>query len=192
MVSPHNRRDFLAYSAQTVGALPTLLGSSWLFAADVPAFASGLEFKHLRPQDQSILAVLLPIALGVELDPKRPEDQQLLAQTMKGLDHVIDQLSERHREDLMLLLSLLSMPVTRAVLGVWSKWENASRDEVLIFLDRWERNVLSLKRFGYQSLVQLMECAFYAVRGHSAKVEYPDIPASIQPLLKRFARRSAP
>src|SRR6478736_414814 len=88
---------------------PAALSSSWLLAADAPGFMSKLSFKHLRPQDQSILSVLLPIALGVELNPSHPGDQKLLEQTMKALDHVIDQLSERSREDLMLLLTLLSM-----------------------------------------------------------------------------------
>lgn len=187
MVSPHSRRVFLTYSVQTLGALPTLMGSPWLLAADTPAFAADVTFKHLRPQDHQVLVILLPMALGVELNPAQPDDQKLLLQTLKGMDHIIDQLSERNREDLMLLLNLLSMPLTRALLGLWTKWEKASRDEVESFLDQWERSALSLKRFGYQSLVQLMEFAFYGVRGNTERIRYPDVPASIQPFLRRFA-----
>jgi len=187
MVCPHSRRVFLTYGVQTLGALPTLIGAPWLLAAEAAEFASDVTFKHLRPQDSSVLLVLLPIALGVELDPAKPEDHKTLVLTLKGLDHMIDQLSERNRDDLMLLLNLLSMPLTRTLLGLWTKWEKAPRDEVEGFLNQWERSTLSLKRFGYQSLVQLMEFAFYGVKANTLAIRYPDVPAAIQPFLRRFS-----
>ncbi len=187
MDSPYSRRVFLTHSAQTLGALPTLLSSPWLLAADTPDIAPGVTFKHLRPEDNSILVILLPIALGVELNPLQPDDQKILVLTLKGMDHIIDQLSDRNRDDLMLLLNLLSMPLTRTLLGLWTKWEKASRDEVVGFLDQWERSALSLKRVGYQSLVQLMEFAFYGVRANTKNIRYPDVPAVMQPFLRRFS-----
>jgi hypothetical protein len=176
MVSPHNRRVFLAYSAQTVGALPTFLVPSWALADDAPHFSTDLKFKHLRPDDISILAKLLPIALGVELDLRFADDQKMLEQTLVGLDHLVDQLSTRKRENFMLLLTFLSMPLTRSILGLWTRWDQATRDEVVNFLDRWEKSALSLRRFGYQSLMQLMESAFHSVRGNTIAVGYPDVP----------------
>ncbi len=187
MVSPHNRRVFLTYSAQSLVAMPTLLSSPWLLAEDLPDIAQDVTFKHLRPEYNKVLSVLLPIAVGVELNPSEAEDQKILVLTLKGLDHLIDCLSERNREDLMLLLDLLSMPLTRTLLGLWTKWEKASRDEVEGFLDQWERSALSLKRFGYQSLVQLMEYSFYGLPNNTVAIRYPDVPAAIQPFLRRFS-----
>ncbi len=187
MVSPHNRRVFLTYSAQSLVAMPTLLSSPWLLAEDLPDIAQGVTFKHLRPEYNKVLSVLLPIAIGVELNPSEIEDQKILVLTLKGLDHLIDCLSERNREDLMLLMDLLSMPLTRTLLGLWTKWEKASRDEVEGFLDQWERSALSLKRFGYQSLVQLMEYSFYGLPKNTVAIRYPDVPAAIQPFLRRFS-----
>ncbi len=187
MVSPHNRRVFLTYSAQSLVAMPTLLSSPWLLAEDLPDIAQDVTFKHLRPEYNKVLSVLLPIAVGVELNPSEAEDQKILVLTLKGLDHLIDCLSERNREDLMLLLDLLSMPLTRTLLGLWTKWEKASRDEVEGFLDQWERSALSLKRFGYQSLVQLMEYSFYGLPNNTMAIRYPDVPAAIQPFLRRFS-----
>ncbi len=187
MVSPHNRRVFLTYSAQSLVAMPTLLSSPWLLAEDLPDIAQDVTFKHLRPEYNKVLSVLLPIAIGVELNPSEAEDQKILVLTLKGLDHLIDCLSERNREDLMLLMDLLSMPLTRTLLGLWTKWEKASRDEVEGFLDQWERSALSLKRFGYQSLVQLMEYSFYGLPKNTVAIRYPDVPAAIQPFLRRFS-----
>ncbi len=187
MVSPHSRRVFLTYSAQSLVAMPTLLSSPWLLAEDLPDIAQDVTFKHLRPEYNKVLSVLLPIAIGVELNPSEAEDQKILVLTLKGLDHLIDCLSERNREDLMLLMDLLSMPLTRTLLGLWTKWEKASRDEVEGFLDQWERSALSLKRFGYQSLVQLMEYSFYGLPKNAVAIRYPDVPAAIQPFQRRFS-----
>ncbi|WP_141733038.1 hypothetical protein [Oligoflexus tunisiensis] len=187
MDTPHSRRVFLTYSAQTLVAVPTLVSSPWLLAADAPDFVQDVTFKHLRPSDHKVLVVLLPAALGVDLDPDHPEDQKLLRLTLKGLDHVIDCLSERSRQDLMLLLDLLSMPLTRALLGLWTRWDKAPRAEVEEFLNQWERSSISLKRFGYQSLVQILEFAFYGVRANTVALRYPDVPAAIQPFLRRFS-----
>jgi hypothetical protein len=104
------------------------------------------------------------------------------------LDRLIDCLSERNREDLLLLLDLLSMPLTRTLLGLWIKWEKTSREEVEGFLDQWERSTMSLKRFGYQSLMQLMEFAFYGQPERTAPLRYPGPPGPIQPFLKRFQK----
>jgi hypothetical protein len=186
MVSPHTRRVFLTYSAQSLVAMPTLLTSPWLLAEDVPDPAADVTFKYLRPHYNRVLSILMPVALGVEMNPLDPEDQKLMVLTLKGLDHLIDCLSERNREDLLLLLDLLSMPVTRTLLGLWSKWEKASREEVEGFLDQWERSTMSLKRFGYQSLMQLMEFAFYGQPEHTVAIRYPGPPLAIQPFLKRF------
>jgi hypothetical protein len=188
MVSPHTRRVFLTYSAQSLVAMPTLLTSPWLLAEDLPDPAAGMTFIHLRPHYNKMLSILMPRALGVELDPADPDDQKLMALTLKGLDHLIDCLSERNREDLLLLLDLLSMPLTRTLLGLWTKWEKTSRDEVEGFLYEWERSTISLKRFGYQSLMQLMEFAFYGQSEHTAPLRYPGPPAAFQPFLKRFQK----
>lgn len=187
MVSPHTRRVFLTYSAQSLVAMPTLLSSPWLLAEDLPDIAQDVTFKHLRPEYNKVLSVLLPMAIGVELNPAEPEDKKILVLTLKGLDHLIDCLSERNREDLMLLLNLLSMPLTRTLLGLWTKWDKASRDEVEGFLDQWERSAISLKRFGYQSLVQLMEFSFYGLPQNTVAIRYPEVPAAIQPFLRRFS-----
>lgn len=187
MVSPHTRRVFLTYSAQSLVAMPTLLSSPWLLAEDLPDIAQDVTFKHLRPEYNKVLSVLLPMTLGVELNPAEPEDQRILLLTLKGLDHLIDCLSDRNREDLMLLLNLLSMPLTRTLLGLWTKWEKASRDEVEGFLSQWERSSISLKRFGYQSLVQLMEFAFYGQHDNTIAVRYPGVPTAIQPFLRRYS-----
>jgi hypothetical protein len=186
MVSPHNRRVFLTCSAQSLLAMPTFLSSPWLLAEDVPDPAAGVTFLHLRPHSNKMLSILMPMALGVELNPSDPEDQKLLVLTLKRLDQLIDCFSERNREDLLLLLDLLSMPLTRRLLGLWTKWEKASREEVQGFLDQWERSTMSLKRFGYQSLMQLLEFAFYGQPEHTVAIGYPGPPAAIQPFLKRF------
>jgi hypothetical protein len=187
MVTPHTRRVFLTYGAQSLVAMPTLLSAPWLLADEGPDLAQDVTFKHLQPEYNKVLVILLPMALGVELNPAEPKDQRILTLTLQGLDQLIDKLSERNREDLLLLLNLLSMPLTRILLGLWTKWEKASRDEVEGFLSEWERSAISLKRFGYQSLVQLMEFAYYGVPENTATIRYPDVPAAIQPFLRRFS-----
>jgi hypothetical protein len=188
MVSPYSRRVFLTYSAQTLGSLPTLIAGPWIPAAEAAEFAA--TFKHLRPEDIAVLLALLPIALGVGLDPAKPEDRKTLVLTLQGLDHIIDQLPERNRDDLMLLLNLLSMPLARTLLGgLLSKKEKAPRVETEGVLDQWERTTISLKRFGYQSLVQLMEFVFDGVKAKALTIRYPAVPPTIEPLLRRFSAK---
>jgi hypothetical protein len=123
----------------------------------------------------------------VELNPESPEDQKILRLTLKGIDHVIDTLGERNRQDMLLLLDLLSMPLARTLLGLWTRWDKAPRAEVEGFLDQWERSSIRFKRFGYQALVQVLEFAYYGVHANIHALRIPEVPAAIQPFLQRFS-----
>lgn len=181
----HNpsRRAFLGES------LLSLTGLSWLGQAEAAdpmaetGFIADSRCIFLGEQEQQVIAAILPVALGIPFDFRQAKDLQLAQQTLLQLDRLIGLLSPRNRSDLLLLLNLLSMRWTRRLLGMWSPWERAKASDVDHFLSSWQQSSLSLKRFGYQSLMQLLDFAYYGQKAGQTQASYPGVPLVIRPFL---------
>ena len=76
------------------------------------------------------------------------------------------------------MLDLLSMGITRGPMtGIWGRFENASTEQILVFLVRWRDSRLALLREGHAALTQLLLMAWYALPATWDSIEYPGPPA---------------
>ncbi|WP_137804888.1 twin-arginine translocation pathway signal protein [Pseudomonas sp. G(2018)] len=168
-----SRRGLLKFSLGASAFLATAgLGASLSgCSSNIPASS----FAALRSGDLLFLRALIPVmldgAVAVEQMPSAVEG------TLKSLDLSLDHLSPEMLKLTRQLFDVLGMAVTRGPLtGIWGSWENASRDEIRHFLDRWENSSLSLLRMGHSSLLQLVMMAWYGRKESWVHCGYPGPP----------------
>jgi hypothetical protein len=169
-----SRRGLLKFSLGASAFLATAgLGAS-LSGCSSSTAANG--FTVLRDGDLLFLRALIPVmlagAVGSEGMPVAVDG------TLKSLDYNLDHLSPEMLKLTRQLFDVLAMAVTRGPLtGIWGSWENASANDMRVFLNRWENSSLSLLRMGHSSLLQLVMMAWYGRKESWAHCGYPGPPA---------------
>ncbi len=168
-----SRRGLLQLSVGATAFLATAgLGAS------LSGCSSGLPangFAVLRSADLLFLRALIPVMLegGVAAE----QMPQALEGTLKTLDTGLAHLSPEMLKLTRQLFDVLAMAVTRGPLtGIWGSWENASPEQMRLFLRRWENSSLSLLRMGHSSLQQMVMMAWYSRRESWAHCGYPGPP----------------
>ncbi|HSC84717.1 MAG TPA: twin-arginine translocation pathway signal protein [Pseudomonas sp.] len=151
----------------TAGATATLSGCS----SATPA--SG--YAVLRLSDLPFLRALIPVVLqGAVAADGMPA---AIATTLKGMDRSLNSVSPELLKLTQQLFDVLGMAVTRGPLtGIWGSWDNASPAEVRHFLNRWQNSSLDLLRMGHNSLLQMVQMAWYAQPESWGHCGYPGPP----------------
>jgi hypothetical protein len=168
-----SRRGLLKFSLGATAFLTTAgLGAS-LSGCSSSVSANG--FVTLRSGDLLFLRALIPVMLdGAVTSERMPE---AVEGTLKSLDYNLAHLSPEMLKLTQQLFDVLGMAVTRGPLtGIWGSWENASADDIRLFLNRWENSSLSLLRMGHSSLLQLVMMAWYGRKESWAHCGYPGPP----------------
>jgi hypothetical protein len=168
-----SRRGLLKFSLGATAFLTTAgLGAS-LSGCSSSVSANG--FVTLRSGDLLFLRALIPVMLdGAVTSERMPE---AVEGTLKSLDYNLAHLSPEMLKLTQQLFDVLGMAVTRGPLtGIWGSWENASADDIRLFLNRWENSSLSLLRMGHSSLLQLLMMAWYGRKESWAHCGYPGPP----------------
>jgi hypothetical protein len=176
-----SRRQFVRLGASSVFLLQAAL-SPW----KLWGMMQGEErnWSVLRTKDIEVLRKIIPEVVGWG-DLKADDAELYLHMTLRRLDQLLGDLADASRGDLILLLDLLQFPVSRMFLGLWSSWDKARGEDVRAFLESWEQSWLTLKRFGYQSLVQLIHFAWYGTEAGQKRSGYPGPSATIRAFLSR-------
>lgn len=168
-----SRRGLLKFSLGATAFLATAgLGAS-LSGCSSSVPANG--FITLRSGDLLFLRALIPVMLeGAVTTERMPE---AVEGTLKSLDYNLAHLSPEMLKLTQQLFDVLGMAVTHGPLtGIWGSWENASADDIRLFLNRWENSSLSLLRMGHSSLLQLVMMAWYGRKESWAHCGYPGPP----------------
>ena len=159
-----------------------LFGSAFLATAGVTASLSGCSasvpasgLATLRSSDLPFLRALIPVVLAGAV--KAEAMPAAVEKTIAGIDFSLTRFSPAMLTLTVQLFDVLSMAVTRGPLtGIWGSWENASRDDITHFLERWQNSSLSLLRMGHASLLQLVMMAWYGRPESWAHCGYPGPP----------------
>lgn len=164
------RRTFL-----TVGlaGAATLAAAGWLASAlRTPSRSRGLD-----EEAREIIAAIVPVMLEGAL-PGGPADREAaLNETVAGVDRAIQGLAPAARTELGQLFALLALaPARRALAGVASPWERATRGEIDAFLEAWRSSGWTLKRSAYDALHQIILAAWYGNPRSWAGIGYPGPP----------------
>ncbi|UAW98278.1 twin-arginine translocation pathway signal protein [Halopseudomonas nanhaiensis] len=168
-----SRRELLKLGAcaslvlSTAGLTATLSGCSSSQAAN--------DFAVLRDSDLPVLRALFPAIVGSH--PALQADGTALELAVRQLDTTLDSTSPAVQRDVLDLLGMLSLPVTRGPLtGIWGSWDSASPDALQRFLERWQNSRLDMLRQGYKALCQLLLMSWYALPQSWAETGYPGPP----------------
>ena len=137
--------------------------------------------RYLRARDLSVLEKILPVAVGLERETEHRTDVHT---AITSLDRLLVKLSVRNRNKLLTLLDLLSFAPARILLGLWPTWAEANRNEIDAMLKDWQGSRLQTKRLAYQSLVQVLQFAWYSSPVVTHELGYPGPPEAIRPFLK--------
>ncbi|MBB2496898.1 twin-arginine translocation pathway signal protein [Aquipseudomonas ullengensis] len=159
-----------------------LFGTAVLATAGVTASLSGCSsatpasgYAVLRLSDLPFLRALIPVVLEGAV----PADAMAatIEATLKGMDRSLHAVSPELLKLTQQLFDVLGMAVTRGPLtGIWGAWDNASREDVLHFLERWQNSSLNLLRMGHTSLLQMVQMAWYAQPASWGHCGYPGPP----------------
>jgi hypothetical protein len=165
-----NRRQLLKYGVAGALAL-TAAGIARGRASDRPGNGGELP-TVLDADDRGVLAAIAPALLaGIELGPARREA------VVGSVDRAAAGLPPHLQREVLQLLALLgSWPGRRWIAGVASPWADASRAEVVAFLERWRSSRSALAQQGYQALHDLVFAAWYARAESWPGIGYPGPP----------------
>ncbi|GGE36561.1 hypothetical protein GCM10007421_08010 [Halopseudomonas oceani] len=129
----------------------------------------------LRESDLPLLAALFPAAVGPH--PAFSENSNAIELAIAQLDHSLHYSSPFVQSEVLNLLGMLSMPLTRGPLtGIWGDLAKASPAQLEAFLLRWRDSRFDMLRKGHKSLLQLLHMAWYATPQSWAAVGYPGPP----------------
>ena len=168
-----SRRELLKLGAgaslalTTVGMTATLTGCS--------SSQAGSDYAVLCESDLPVLKALFPAVVGNH--PALRTDEAALERAIRQLDTTLDSTSAAVQSDVLDLLGMLSLPLTRGPLtGIWGSWEKASPEALQGFLERWKNSRLDMLRQGYKALGQLLLMSWYALPQSWADAGYPGPP----------------
>lgn len=168
-----SRRELLKLGAgaslalTTVGVTSTLTGCS--------SSQPSADFAVLRDSDLPALRALFPAVVGE--GSVLVGNTAVLEQAISQLDTTLASASRAVQQDVLDLLGMLSLPLTRGPLtGIWGGWDAASPEALEAFLDRWKNSSLDMLRQGYKALSQLLLMSWYALPASWGDAGYPGPP----------------
>ena len=179
---PHITDTSLRFSRRTllkvgVAGAAALLLARWFYAATSPPRTTDASFSALDASARSIVAAIVPVLLEGAL-PTGNEAIAARADVLAGVDRAIAGLPAPVRSELDRLFALLAFTPTRCLMaGVWSPWQDASRESVAAFLDNWRHSRFALPRAGYRALHQIIFGAWYGNPRAWTRMGYPGPPS---------------
>jgi len=153
-----NRRNFLKLGAASSAALTATSLTATLTGCTQAAPSNG-PWKTLRPDDIVFLKAVIPVMLKGSLPTDGKLRKEAISNSLNYIDIAIFNLGPHNAAQMHDLFNLLNMRVSRGLTtGVWSKWENASDEEIDNFLNNWRDSSVSLFNLAYNGINKLM-CA---------------------------------
>ena len=184
---PVNRRGFLKIGA--AGALKAgAAGTATLTAgAGITACTTtrvqrppDSEFKYLREKDIVILKALTPAVIPAEFTGTEAENQAKLERFMPQVDTFLVHSSNFTQVAMEDLFDQLYFAPTKILLtGLWTRWENATPEQINAFLIDWRDSSFNLLRGGYSQLTQLVTVIWYSQPENWPATHYPGPPKHI-------------
>lgn len=168
-----NRRDFLKLGAASSAAL-TATSLTATLTGCTESLSANSEWKTLRDSDRLFLTAIAPVMLKGSLPTEAVAKQQAISNMLQTIDTAIFKLGPHNSKQMMDLFNLLNFGLSRGLTtGVWSKWENASFEEIDNFLNRWRDSSVGLFNLAFNGLNKLMCASWYGQAAAWPQVGYP-------------------
>lgn len=170
------RRSFLF--AGIAGAA-ALAAAAWLRGSrDVSRVARPLQpLAALDADAAAIIAAIVPALLDGALPAETEAADRAVDATVANVAAAIAGLPPAAQKELGQLFALLAFAPTRIALArVDAPWRDATRDQVIAFLERWRTSRFLLLRSAYDALHQLVFAAWYGNPASWPAIGYPGPP----------------
>ena len=173
VAEPSGRRSFLKVGALTVAAIG-LGGWFASYLADRNARAVLGAGATLGAQAQTMLAKLADAVLDGALPSDASQRAQAIAKVVDTADKAVAGLPLYLQKEVQELFSMLGAAPTRALLiGQWSGWADATREDVASMLTGLRQSSVALRRVVYMSLRDMVSGSYYADTGTWEQIGYP-------------------
>ena len=173
VAEPSGRRSFLKVGALTVAAIG-LGGWFASYLADRNARAVLGAGATLGAQAQTMLAKLADAVLDGALPSDASQRAQAIAKVVDTADKAVAGLPLYLQKEVQELCSMLGAAPTRALLiGQWSGWADATREDVASMLTGLRQSSVALRRVVYMSLRDMVTGSYYADTGTWEQIGYP-------------------
>lgn len=168
-----SRRSFLKVGAATV----VVLGAGgWLasYFTDRGARAVLGNAAQLDAQAQAMLAKLADAVLDGALPTDAAQRSAAIVKVVAAADAAVAGLPPAMQKETQDLFKLLGVAPGRAVLiGQWTGWADASREDVSRMLSGLRTSSIALRRAVYMGLRDLVASSYYSDPGTWEQVGYP-------------------
>ena len=173
VAEPSGRRSFLKIGALTVAAIG-LGGWFASYLADRNARAVLGAGATLGAQAQTMLAKLADAVLDGALPSDAAQRAKAIATVVDTADKAVAGLPLYLQKEVQELFSMLGAAPTRALLiGQWSGWADATREDVASMLTGLRQSSVALRRVVYMSLRDMVTGSYYADTGTWEQIGYP-------------------
>ena len=173
IAEPSGRRSFLKIGALTVAAIG-LGGWFASYLADRNARAVLGAGATLGAQAQTMLAKLADAVLDGALPSDAAQRAKAIATVVDTADKAVAGLPLYLQKEVQELFSMLGAAPTRALLiGQWSGWADATREDVASMLTGLRQSSVALRRVVYMSLRDMVTGSYYADTGTWEQIGYP-------------------
>lgn len=179
-----NRRNFLKLGAASSAAL-TATSLTATLTGCTQAVSNNGQWKVLRLDDIVFLKAVIPVVLKGSLPSDDKLRKEAIENSLGYIDIAIFNLGPHNAAQMIDLFNLLNMRISRGLTtGVWSKWENASEEEIENFLNSWRESSVSLFNLAYNGINKLMCATWFGQPLAWDKVGY-HLPATANLLITK-------
>ncbi|MBP6780250.1 MAG: twin-arginine translocation signal domain-containing protein [Pseudoxanthomonas sp.] len=169
----HPRRSFLKAGAITVAAIGV---GGWFagWLTDRGATAVLGAGAKLDAQAQTMLAKLADAVLDGALPTDSGQRAKAIAQVVDTADKAVAGLPLYLQKEVQELFAMLGAAPTRALLiGQWTGWADATREDVSHMLTGLRQSSVALRRVVYMSLRDMVAGSYYSSTGTWEQIGYP-------------------
>ena len=168
-----NRRDFLKLGAASSAAL-SAVGVTASLTGCTDSNEPNSNWLVLTRSDRALLSAITPTMLKGSFPTDATEQIQAINAILITIDGGLAKFGPHNQKEVKNLFTLLNFGLTRGLTtGVWSKWEDASEDDIEQFLQRWRDSSVGLFNLGYNGLNKLISASWYGQPQAWPKAGYP-------------------
>jgi len=145
----------------------------WMIPSDnLDSLPSDKALEFLNDNDRLILLALIPVMLE-----STALDSDAIKQCIANIDAIIVSMSLKTQQETRQLFDLLGNKLGRVLMvGIWSNWTQASHEDVVLFLQRWQSHYLELLQVAYEGLHQMIMASYYGEETSWSQIGYPGPP----------------
>ena len=170
------RRGFMQLSAGSAALLT--VGGSFAALTGCSQAPAAPGYRLLRPAHLEFISAIAPVILNQSYPGALAEQAE--ERLLKALDRLMGTLQHYAQKELVMLLDVMAVAPIRKLMGApWSRWSEASPEDVEAFLQDWKLSRIQLKRMGYGSLCKLVCICWYAQPETFVTSGYPGPPQHI-------------